>query len=304
MATYLLLGAIVMFACVSLNKVSTRLGIPTLLAFILLGMLFGSDGVFKIPFDNYGFAEQICSFALIFIMFYGGFGTNWKVAKPEAFRAALLSGPGVIMTAGLVGFFCHYALGIPFLESMLIGAVISSTDAASVFSILRSKKLGLKYNTASLLEVESGSNDPFAYMMTAIILSIMGGTAGGGKLVYLVFAQIAYGVGFGAVIAFASVYLMKRIRFTASGFDAVFVTAVAVLAYAAPTIVGGNGYLSTYIVGIILGNANIRNKKTCSHISTELQALCKCLYSSYWACFLSRQSYRRLRFPLYLSHFS
>lgn len=261
MATYLLLGAIVMFACVSINKVSTRLGIPTLLAFILLGMLFGSDGVFKIPFDNYGFAEQICSFALIFIMFYGGFGTNWKAAKPVAFRAALLSGPGVIMTAGLVGFFCHYALGIPFLESMLIGAVISSTDAASVFSILRSKKLGLKYNTASLLEVESGSNDPFAYMMTAIILSIMGGTAGGGKLVYLVFAQIAYGVGFGAVIAFASVYLMKRIRFTASGFDAVFVTAVAVLAYAAPTIVGGNGYLSTYIVGIILGNANIRNKK-------------------------------------------
>ena len=93
MAVYLLLGAIVMFACVSLNKVSTRLGIPTLLAFIVLGMFFGSDGVVKIPFDNYSFVEQICSFALIFIMFYGGFGTNWKEAKPIADDMERLGSP-------------------------------------------------------------------------------------------------------------------------------------------------------------------------------------------------------------------
>jgi len=262
MPTYLLLAAIVVLACVLLNKVSLRLGIPTLLAFILLGMIFGSDGIFKIPFDNYLFAEQICSVALIFIMFYGGFGTNWKVAKPVALRAALLSGPGVILTAGLVGVFCHYILHIPFWESFLIGAVISSTDAASVFSILRSKKLGLKYGTASLLEVESGSNDPFAYMLTAIILSIMNKTAGGLKLGYLIFSQITYGVAFGIIIAFVSVVALKRIRFASPGFDAAFVTAVAILAYAAPAAVGGNGYLSTYIVGIVIGNADIRNKKT------------------------------------------
>ncbi|MBR6593968.1 MAG: potassium/proton antiporter [Clostridia bacterium] len=263
MHIYLLLAALVMFVCVLLNKVSSRLGIPTLLAFIVLGMVFGSDGLLKIPFDNYLFAERICSIALIFIMFYGGFGTNWRAAKPVALRAALLSGPGVVLTAGLVGLFCHYVLGIGLLEGLLIGSVISSTDAASVFSILRSKKLGLKYNTASLLEVESGSNDPFAYMLTTVILSIMdAGTADWGKIIYLLFSQLVYGAGIGVAIAMTSAYLLKRIRFSSPGFDAVFVTAVAVLSYAAPAAVGGNGYLSAYIVGIVLGNTEIRNKKT------------------------------------------
>ena len=131
-----------------------------LLAFILLGMFFGSDGVVKIPFENYQFAEQICSVALVFIMFYGGFGTNWNEAKPVAKKSIMLSTLGVIMTAGLTGLFCHFVLKIDILESLLIGSVISSTDAASVFSILRSKNLGLKDNTASMLEIESGSNDP------------------------------------------------------------------------------------------------------------------------------------------------
>ena len=103
MPVYLLLITAVIFACVLLNKVSNKLGIPTLLAFILLGMLFGSDGLLKIPFDDYSFAEQICSIALIFIMFYGGFGTNWKSARPVAARAILLSSLGVVFTAGLTG---------------------------------------------------------------------------------------------------------------------------------------------------------------------------------------------------------
>ena len=157
MTTYLLITAVVIFACVFLSKVSSRLGIPMLLAFILLGMLFGSDGILKIPFDNYAFAEQICTVALIFIMFYGGFGTNWQQAKSVAVKAGLLSTAGVVITAALTGVFCHYALHIAWVESMLIGALIGSTDAASVFSVLRSKRLSLRYNTASLLEVESGS---------------------------------------------------------------------------------------------------------------------------------------------------
>lgn len=261
MLIYLLLTAAVMLSCVFLNKVSSKLGIPALLAFIVLGMFFGSDGIVKIHFDNYAFAEQICSVALLFIMFYGGFGTNWKQARPTAVKAVLLSSLGVMMTSGLVGLFCHFTLGIDWLESFLIGSVIGSTDAASVFSILRSKRLNLKYNTASLLELESGSNDPFSYMLTVILLSAMKGTASGTAIVYMIFAQLTYGILFGAGIAFVSIKLMRKIKISA-GFDAVFVTAVAVLSYAVPSVLGGNGYLSTYIVGIALGNADIKNKKT------------------------------------------
>ena len=110
MAVFLLLASIVIFACFAANKLTGKLGIPSLLAFIVLGMLFGSDGLFKIEFDDFSFAEQICSAALIFIMFYGGFGTNLKAAKAVAVPAVLLSSAGVIITAGLVGLFCHFVL--------------------------------------------------------------------------------------------------------------------------------------------------------------------------------------------------
>lgn len=277
MAAYLLLIAIVLFICILLSKVSSRLGVPMLFAFILLGMFFGSDGAVKIPFENYAFAEKICSAALIFIMFYGGFGTNWRQARPVAAQAVLLSTLGVLCTAGLTGVFCHAVLGIGWLESFLIGAVISSTDAASVFSILRSKKLNLKYNTASLLEVESGSNDPCAYMLTAIFIAANQGTAKAGTLAYMVFAQVVYGLVFGAVIAAAAVWLLKRLRFAAAGFDMIFVVGMALLAYAAPALLGGNGYLSVYIVGLALGNADIRNKKNLIHFFDGLTGLTQIL---------------------------
>ena len=147
MPVYILIASVVIIACIILNKVTNKLGIPMLLAFILLGIFFGSDGVVKIEFGNYDFAEQICSAALIFIMFYGGFGTKWSEARPVAVKAVLLSSLGVVLTAAITGLFCHYFLKIEWLESFLIGSVISSTDAASVFSILRSKRLNLKYNT-------------------------------------------------------------------------------------------------------------------------------------------------------------
>lgn len=260
--TVLILTAIVIFLCVFLNKMSNKLGIPVLLAFILLGMAFGTDGLLKIDFDDFEFAEKVCSSALIFIMFYGGFGTNWHEAKPVAVKSILLSSLGVILTAGFTGLFCRFALQISWQESMLIGALLGSTDAASVFSILRSKKLNLKYNSASLLEVESGSNDPCAYMLTAIIISIINGKASGGTLVYMIFAQIVYGLAAGAAIAVLAVIVLKKFKFATAGFDTIFVFAVAIIAYALPATFGGNGYLSTYIVGIVLGNSAIRNKKS------------------------------------------
>lgn len=186
---------------------------PTLFIFIMLGMLFGSDGIFKIPFGNFALAEQVCSVALIFIMFYGGFGTRWSEAKPVAGRSILLSSVGVVLTALLTGLFCHLVLKMALMEGMLLGAVLGSTDAASVFSILRSRKLNLKYGTASMLELESGSNDPFAYMMTVILLSAMTGSVSGGSAVLLLIRQLAFGLLTGAAIAFLVTWLLKRYAF-------------------------------------------------------------------------------------------
>lgn len=160
---------------------------PALILFMFVGMLFGSDGLLKIPFDNYTLAEQFCSIALIFIMFYGGFNTKWSIARPVAVRAILLSALGVIITAGITAFLCHICLHFSIAESFLIGAVLSSTDAASVFSILRQKKLNLKDGTASLLEMESGSNDPVSYMLTLIGIGILA-SSDQSNLGYTIFA--------------------------------------------------------------------------------------------------------------------
>ena len=259
---YILLFSVVIILCVICNRISNKLGVPVLLIFIALGMFFGSDGVIKIPFDNFVLAENVCTAALIFIMFYGGFGTKWKAAKPVAAKAVLMSTAGVVMTAFLVGLFCHFVIGINFQESLLLGALVGSTDAASVFSILRSKRLNLKYHTASLLEVESGSNDPCAYMLTMIMLSIIGGDSMTvPHLIYLVFAQIVYGAATGVIAAVVTGFIMKKVSFATQGFDTIFVFAMVLLAYAVPSEIGGNGYLSVYIFGIILGNMELIHKK-------------------------------------------
>lgn len=258
----LLVIAIVMICCVLINKASSKIGMPMLLFFIALGMFFGSDGIVKIPFGNFQVAEQICSAALIIIMFDGGFGTKLSEARPVAGKALTLSSLGVFLTAGLTGLFCYLVLKFDFWEGMLIGSILGSTDAASVFSILRSKKLSMKYNTDSLLELESGSNDPFAYMLMVTVLSIMSGKSSPGSIVYTLFSQLVFGILGGVLIAAGAIWFMKQFKFATSGFDAAFVLAVAVLAYAAPALIGGNGYLSVYIVGIAMGNQKIKNKKT------------------------------------------
>ena len=254
----LCLIAVIVVTCIILNNASDKIGMPVLLAFILLGIFFGNNGLVPIKFDNYSFAENICTVALIFIMFYGGFGTRWESAKPVILPSALLASLGVVMTAGLTGLFCRFVLSWGWVESFLMGSVISSTDAASVFSILRAKKLGLKNNTAPMLEVESGSNDPFSYMLTVLMISLLNGSASGGSIAWMLFAQLVFGAGFGWLIAKISIYAIKRLNFPTSGFDSLFVFAVALFSYAVPSLVGGNGYLSTYIVGMMLGNCTFK----------------------------------------------
>ena len=261
MNTMLLMMSVIILLCIILNIISSKIGVPVLLAFILLGMVFGSDGIFKIKFDDFKQAETICSFALIFIMFYGGFGTNINEAKPIALKAGLLSSVGVLLTSVFVALFGHYILRFSWINSMLIGAVISSTDAASVFSILRDRHLNLKDNTASILEVESGSNDPFAYMITMIVIKIIAGGITPFNIFTMLFLQLFLGVLCGVLIALIFRYFINKFIIHTPGFNMVLIIAVALLSYALPNVLGGNGYLSVYITGIILGNSDIRGKK-------------------------------------------
>lgn len=264
---------IIIIACIFFNQISSKIGMPMLLAFIILGMLFGSDGLFKIPFENFYFAQEFCSIALIFVIFYGGFGTNWKEAKKVSIVSILLSSLGVILTAVLTGVFAHLVLGFEWLESLLIGAVLSSTDAASVFSILRSKNLNLKYSSASILELESGSNDPWAYMLTIIILTLMSEQLSTYALIILGLKQVIIGLFMGWIISVVSLRILKKLKLEGEGFDAIFVVAIAMLGYGIPTIFGGNGYLSVYIVGIVLGNSSVSHKKSLVHFFDGLTGL-------------------------------
>ena len=269
--------AVIILACIAAHHVSGRFGIPMLLVFIGVGMLFGSDGLLKIPFDDYSFAETGCSVALIFIMFYGGFGTNWNKAKPVAVKSLLLSSMGVVFTALLTGLFCHLVLGMELVSGMLVGACLGSTDAATVFSILRAKRLNLKYNTASLLELESGSNDPFAYMLTVIVLSVMHSSGTAWDIAWMLIEQLVFGAGLGALIAILAWKVLKKFTFATAGLDSVFMVAVALLAYAAPAAFGGNGYLSAYIVGIYLGNHPINGKRSLVHFFDGVTGLLQML---------------------------
>lgn len=260
MAIILILIALILFLCIIADKFSGKFGMPALILFMTIGMLFGCDGILKIQFDNYHFAEEICVVSLSFIMFYGGFNTKWKTAGKVAGRAVALSTVGVLITAGLTCIFCHFVLHFSFEESFLIGAVLSSTDAASVFSILRKKKLNLKFGTAPLLEIESGSNDPVSYLLTLIgIILLNDGDLG--HVPYLIFAQVVYGIIIGVAVAFLGIFILTKTSIVSEGLDTIFMIGLIVFSFGASLAIDGNEFLTVYLLGIILGNSKIKNKK-------------------------------------------
>lgn len=269
----LLLITLIIFSCIFFNKISFRFGIPTLFVFILLGMAFGSDGFARISFDNFALSETVCSVALIFIMFYGGFGTNWKMARPVARQSILLSTAGVFLTALFLGLFLFLLLRRELWLCFLTGSTLASTDAASVFSVLRSRKLDLKENTASILELESGSNDPMAYMLTLVCLSFLTGKADVGSILRLLTAQLVFGIAIGALCGLLSYRILKSVSFEVDGFDVIFIAGIALFSYALSAALGGNGYLSTYLTGIILGNVKMSGKKNIVHFFDGLTGL-------------------------------
>ena len=258
----LLMGCVILL-CTLMGRYLDRLAVPSLLIFIALGMCFGENGLLRIPFDDYDAANVICSASLIFIMFYGGFGTNLKAARPVVVQSVVLSTLGVAGTAGAVALFAHLALDLPWVESFLIGSVISSTDAASVFNILRSKKLALKYHTDSLLEIESGSNDPISYMLTTVAVGIMGGQDV--FIPLLLLQQIAIGILAGLLLGKLAIWSLRRGMFPSEQSQTIFIFAVVILSYALPTVLGGNGYLSSYLCGIYMGSTKLPQKRNMVH---------------------------------------
>jgi cell volume regulation protein A len=169
----LLIGSLLLLISVIAGKTTNRLGVPTLIFFLIIGVLAGSEGVGGIHFDNAALAQFIGITALNFILFSGGLDTNWQTIKPVLWRGITLSTVGVFLTALSVGAFVHYVFGFTLMEGMLLGAIVSATDAAAVFSILRNKGIGLKGYLRPVLELESGSNDPMAYFLTISLTSIV-----------------------------------------------------------------------------------------------------------------------------------
>lgn len=259
----ILCSSVILLAIFS-SKFLDALGIPALLFFMCLGMLFGTDGIFKISFADFANTKDIASLALGFIIFYGGFCTKWATAKPIIAKAAVLSTAGVFLTAVLTSVFCHFVLELSFLESFLIGSVISSTDAASVFSILKAKNLHLKENTAPLLEIESGSNDPMSYVLVILAITLMQNQSSG-FVIALFFKQMIFGILIGVLVAKISIYIYEKTSIITDENGSLFIIALVLLSYLLPFFCDGNPFLAVYFLGIILGNANILNKVPMMH---------------------------------------
>lgn len=259
----LLIGSLLLLLSIIAGKTTSKLGVPTLLFFLIVGILAGSEGIGGIHFDNAGLAQLIGIIALNFILFSGGLDTNWKIIKPVLGKGIMLSTIGVLLTAFSVGIFVHFVVGFSLAEGILLGGIVSATDAAAVFSILRNKGIGLKGYLRPLLELESGSNDPMAYFLTISLTTIVAsGNVDFGHLLLDFLKEFLIGGALGFLMGKASVWLINNIKLETEGLYPVLTIALAMLTYSATHFVGGNGFLAIYISGTILGNSNFIHKKS------------------------------------------
>ncbi|MCU0453508.1 MAG: potassium/proton antiporter [Bacteroidetes bacterium] len=261
--TLLLIGSLLILLSLMIARLTDNLGIPTLLLFLGVGMLAGSEGPGGIAFDDAGLARSIGTVALVFILFSGGLSTRWAHVRETAWQALSLATLGVLLTAVAVGWFVMLLLQVSFLEGLLVGAVVSSTDAPAVFSILQSKHISLKGRLKPLIELESGSNDPMAIFLTLGLVDILSGT---GSDIWDLVPRFFYQMGFGAAIGFlggrALAMLLNRLNFTYDGFYPVFALAFASFIYGLTVLVDGSGFLAVYIAGLVVGNSDIIQKRS------------------------------------------
>ena len=256
------------------SKVANKFGVPALLLFLFIGMLADSEGIGGLSFENYNLAKTIGDLALIFILFTGGLETEWKSIRPVLVQGLIMSTLGVALTMFFLGTFAWFMLGsfssvmvgsdgINWVDGLLLGAIISSTDAAAVFSILKSSNLKLKGNLQPFLELESGSNDPMAVLLTTTLVNIVKtGDVSFLNLGITLIAQLAIGIiggyGFGRLMT----WIINNIKVNAQGLYPVISLGQVLLTYSVITLLQGNGFLGVYIAGVVLGNSNFTYKST------------------------------------------
>ncbi len=258
----LLWVAVLVFVSVVSSKLSDKFGIPILLLFLAIGMLAGSEGIGGIYFDDAKLAKSIGVVALIFIIFSGGLDTNWKDTKSVILPGAILSTAGVLMTAIITGFFAVHILKFSLLEGMLLGSIVSSTDAAAVFSVLRSKRISLKQPLKPLLEFESGSNDPMAIFLTVGFISILTvENMGIAALIPRFMLDMSVGALIGYLMAKFIVFFINRLKLGYEGLYPVIMISLVLLTYVIAVFLKGNGILAVYLAGLMLGKAEFPNKK-------------------------------------------
>lgn len=245
------------------SKASAKLGVPSLLLFLVLGMLAGSDGPGGIYFDDARLAQSLGVVALTLILFSGGLDTEWSSVRPVLWKGLALSTFGVLITAGLVGLFARMVLGFTLLEGFLLGAIVSATDAAAVFSVLRSRSVGLKGNVGPLLELESGSNDPMAVFLTTGLIGILNSPAHSALgLIPMFIQQMALGAALGYGMGKVTVLIVNRLSLEFEGLYPVLTLSLVLLAYGATSSVGGNGFLAVYIAGLVMGKNDFIHKRS------------------------------------------
>lgn len=277
----LMAGSILLIAGVLIGKTSYRTGLPLLLIFLLVGMLFGTDGL-GIQFGNMHDAQFVGMIALCVILFSGGMSTSLSSIRPVLAPGLVLSTAGVLLTALITGLFIFWLSEMPWsnihfalLPSLLLASTMSSTDSASVFGILGSQKVGLRHNLRPMLELESGSNDPMAYMLTIILIGTLtlNESLSAGSILLQLFMQFGIGSAMGIGMGYLTKWLVDIYRRLGNGKNSedagqatsmisVMIIGAIFLTFTATTALQGNGYLAVYICGIVLGNATLPHRRS------------------------------------------
>lgn len=266
----LLIGAILLFFSIIAGKAGFRFGVPVLLLFLGVGMLFGSDGL-GIQFNNPAGAQFIGMIALSIILFSGGMDTKYAEIKPILGQGVILATLGVAATTAITGLFIFWISGfseftsLTLIEALLMAAVMSSTDSASVFSILRSKKQGLKEKLRPMLELESGSNDPMAYMLTILLIQIIQTPAGETNIWYSImmfFVQMSVGAVAGFLLGKVAIWVMNRLNMDNQSLYPILLLAFVFFIFSITELVKGNGYLAVYMAGLVVGNHKMQHQKS------------------------------------------
>jgi cell volume regulation protein A len=254
-----LAASLLLLASMLAWKVSSRLGIPALLFFLAIGMLAGSDGPGGIYFDDARLAQALGVLALAFILFAGGLDTRWQAVRPIVGRAVSLSTVGVLVTTGIVGIGAAWLFHLAAFEGLLLGAIISATDAAAVFGVLRARKLQLSGALIPLLELESGSNDPMAVLLTIGLTRLLVNPHESPLgMVVLFLQQMGVGAICGVALGWGAIRLIDRLHLEAEGLYPVLTIALVLLTYGLTTTLGGSGFLAVYLVGLLLGNSAVQ----------------------------------------------